>query len=182
MRISKAKAKRMFLAYVLISFFLSTGPVLGVCPVFSFSNLSEEEVRANFRFRKVHLKRIYVKFAIPDTIILPNRSRVHGFDALLILLRRLSYPNRLLTLAREFNKQPTVISLTVTWMTNYLFSRYGYLLFFHPMFKCQARLQMYADSITRKGAPTSHVVAFIDGTIRPLCRPVYLQVYFYNGM
>jgi nuclease HARBI1 len=44
-----------------------------------------------------------------------------------------------------------------------------------------ARMQIYADAISREGAPLSNIFGFIDGTVRPICRPKYNQKMVYNG-
>ena len=42
-------------------------------------------------------------------------------------------------------------------------------------------LQLYADSIHAKGAPLHNCWGFIDGTVRPVCRPQEVQRVVYNG-
>ena len=41
-------------------------------------------------------------------------------------------------------------------------------------------LQTYADAVSAQGAPLSNCFGFIDGTFRPICRPVELQEMVYN--
>ena len=43
------------------------------------------------------------------------------------------------------------------------------------------RFQEFADAIHIKGAPLQNCIGFIDGTVRPLCRPSYFQRICYNG-
>jgi hypothetical protein len=43
------------------------------------------------------------------------------------------------------------------------------------------KFQFYADAIREKGAPLNNVIGFIDGTVRPLCRPGQFQQVVYNG-
>ena len=42
-------------------------------------------------------------------------------------------------------------------------------------------LQLYADAISRKGAPLGNCFGFIDGTVRPISRPDERQRIVYNG-
>ncbi|XP_028415050.1 uncharacterized protein LOC114538135 [Dendronephthya gigantea] len=42
-------------------------------------------------------------------------------------------------------------------------------------------LEIYADAIHAKGAALANCYGFIDGTVRPLCRPGQHQRYVYNG-
>ena len=45
----------------------------------------------------------------------------------------------------------------------------------------QNRLQQYADAVHEKGAPLVNCFGFIDGTVRPICRPTRHQKVCYNG-
>ena len=42
-------------------------------------------------------------------------------------------------------------------------------------------LQEYSDAISAKGAALDNCFGFIDGTVRPICRPGELQRVVYNG-
>lgn len=44
-----------------------------------------------------------------------------------------------------------------------------------------AALQRYVDTIARKGAPLVNCFGFVDGTVRPICRPNEHQSTVYNG-
>ncbi|XP_023933182.1 tetratricopeptide repeat protein 6-like [Lingula anatina] len=47
-------------------------------------------------------------------------------------------------------------------------------------FLCE-EFQEFADAIHNKGAPLKNCVGFVDGTVRPLCRPTFFQRVCYNG-
>ncbi|CAN0295354.1 unnamed protein product, partial [Scytosiphon promiscuus] len=68
-----------------------------------------DETRAwqDFRFRKADLYRLKVALGIPDEWVCKNRSRFPGETALLLLLRRLSYPGRLNDLEALFEREHT---------------------------------------------------------------------------
>ena len=42
-------------------------------------------------------------------------------------------------------------------------------------------LETYAAAITAKGSPLNNCFGFIDGTVRPICRPGENQQIVYNG-
>ena len=42
-------------------------------------------------------------------------------------------------------------------------------------------LQTYADAIAEQGAPLDNCLGLIDGTVRPISRPVELQEVVFNG-
>lgn len=62
--------------------------------VFRLDELDDNFCHTHFRFYKADIRRLKLLFEIPDEIILENRSKVSGEEALCILLRRLAYPNR----------------------------------------------------------------------------------------
>lgn len=64
--------------------------------VFRLNDLDDNFCFVHFPFYKADIRRLRVLFAIPE-IILKNRIKVSGDEALCILLRRLAYPNRFVT-------------------------------------------------------------------------------------
>ena len=44
-----------------------------------------------------------------------------------------------------------------------------------------ALLETYACAIRRKGSPSPNCFGFVDGTVRPICRPEENQRILYNG-
>jgi len=42
-------------------------------------------------------------------------------------------------------------------------------------------LQEYTNAITRQGSPLTNCFGFVDGTVRPICRPGEKQRIVYNG-
>ena len=65
---------------------------------------------------------------------------------------------------------------------NNIFENFGYLLKeFNQPWLSQNQLQMFADAIYEKGVPLNNCWGFIDGTVRPVCRPQENQGIIYNG-
>ncbi|VEN56645.1 unnamed protein product [Callosobruchus maculatus] len=64
--------------------------------------LLEQECKVNFRFEKRHIPRLVQALRIPDELNTDSQHKVSGQEALCILLRRLSYPNRLADLEPFF--------------------------------------------------------------------------------
>lgn len=63
---------------------------------FSIDSISDTECDKLFRFNKNELMRLYNGLGIPKICTLSNGIKFSGFEGMLILLRRLCYPNRLL--------------------------------------------------------------------------------------
>ena len=51
----------------------------------------------------------------------------------------------------------------------------------NPTLLSHQKLQEYADTITDKGSALDNCFGFIDGTVRPICRPGENQRVVYNG-
>ena len=74
------------------------------------------------------------------------------------------------------------LCMITTLVVNYLYENHADLLhdLRHPWLS-QQHLQMHADAIHYKGAALNNCWSFIDGTVRPICRPQEYQRVVYNG-
>ncbi len=61
---------------------------------FNLANLTDDYCWIHFRFLKSDLERLKIVLGIPDVLKCRKRVTVGGMEALCILLKRLSYPNR----------------------------------------------------------------------------------------
>jgi nuclease HARBI1 len=98
-----------------------------------------------------------------------------------MLLRRLAYPNRHGDLVEMFGRSTDEISRIVNELTSYLLRTYGHLLEFDAHRLTPQYLENLAEAVQRKGAPLQRCWGFIDGTVRPICRPKKHQRQNYNG-
>lgn len=62
--------------------------------VFNLDNLNDSYCYFHFRFYKDDIRKLVRLLNIPEQISLKSRVKVAGEEALCILLKRLSYPNR----------------------------------------------------------------------------------------
>ncbi|KAF6211254.1 hypothetical protein GE061_014371 [Apolygus lucorum] len=151
---------------------------------FDLRGLTDDQIFQNMRFQRADLALLKECFQIPDEVTIPQRGyRVPGMTALCILLKRLSYPNRLCDLEAFFGMSSAAISSVAKEMTNHVISRKGYLLATlesHTWLNAE-KLEYYAEAVARKGAPLNNCWAFIDGTARHICRPSVNQEMFYSG-
>ena len=67
-------------------------------------------------------------------------------------------------------------------MLNWLYDNHGFRLSsWNQPFLSPVALQQYAQAITSRGSPLNNCFGFIDGTVRPICRPRERQRVVYNG-
>ena len=52
---------------------------------------------------------------------------------------------------------------------------------FNQPWLSQENLQIFANAVCDAGAPLNNCWGFVDGTVRPICRPSELQRVVYNG-
>ena len=65
---------------------------------------------------------------------------------------------------------------------DWIYNEHGFrLTTWNQPFLTPASLQEYARSITRQGSPLTSCFCFIDGSVRPTCRPEEKQRVVYNG-
>lgn len=133
-----------------------------------------------FRFEKDHVLQLVVALRFQGTR-LDNGIFVSGELQLLVLLRRLAYPCRLVELEAFFSMSKATVSRIVNYALHFIHENHGHLLRFDSRKMTSTRQECLAAAIHRKGAPLSNCVGFIDGTIRAMCRPTRNQKAYYNG-
>lgn len=149
---------------------------------FSLDDFGEMESIRHFRFEKQHIGLLVQQLDIPDTIHARNGTVVGGLEGLCVLLRRMAYPCRLGDLCRVFERPLCEISYICTHMLDLIYDRHNHLLQdLNQAWLRPQQLRMFADAISAAGAPMPNCWGFIDGTLRPICRPLYDQRHVFNG-
>jgi len=108
-------------------------------------------------------------------------SVVDGMKGLSLLLRRQSYPCRYSAMISRFGLPVPVLSM-VSNVLDFIYNT-------HRQCKTQwnqnelnsAALQIYSNAIADKVAALHSCFGFVDGTVRPVCRPGEHQRVIYNG-
>ncbi len=136
-----------------------------------------------FRFCSTDLHRLLHLLQIPHTIRIGHEghsSIFSGEEALLVTLRRLSYPCRLAELTDLFGIPISMVSQLFNWTCRFLSSRYGHLL--RNMRNWEGYIPGFVAKVSSKGAPNQlGCFGFLDGTLRPTCRPKFGQRSLFSG-
>ena len=99
-----------------------------------------------------------------------------------MVLRRMAYPCRYSDLPPRFGRPVPVLGMICNRVVDFIFdSNVHRVTRWDPQLLDHASLQMYCDAIFRKGAPLDNCFGFIDGAVRPVCRPGEQQRLLYNG-
>lgn len=135
------------------------------------------------RFLKNDIYRLQRALRIPDELHLHNQIKETGINGLCILLRRLAYPNRWTDLCVTFGRCPSDLCIIFYAMLDHVYNHFSYLVtdLSRPFWLSARHLEHYSATVHRKGAPLRNIWGFIDGTVRPCCRPGMYQEILFSG-
>ncbi|XP_068738581.1 uncharacterized protein [Montipora capricornis] len=149
---------------------------------FHFDDMEDDECLAEFRVEKKDLETLGEALQIPATFHCQQRSKIDGMEGLCMLLRRFAYPCRYSDMISRFGRPVPVLSMVTNTVLDYIYDTHGHLLTdWNPALLSAQALEEYAQAISRKGSPLQNCFGFIDGTVRPVCRPGRHQRVLYNG-
>lgn len=149
---------------------------------FDLDEMDEFECKAEFRFEKTDIPLLAEVLGIPEKFICNQGTRSEGIEGLCMLLKRLTYPCRYSDMIPRFQRPVPELSMITNKVLDFIFSQHGHRLtqWNHTLLN-PASLERYADSISNQGSALNNCFGFIDGTVRPICRPGELQRTVYNG-
>jgi nuclease HARBI1 len=148
---------------------------------FKLENFNEEACLHLFRFGPSQILEISSMIFYSNSIALENRARISDVEALCILLNRLSYPSRLETMESTFGRSFTTLSRIINTTIDLILDSCGHVLSISSAFVNEENIRRWMNAIREKGAPLEHCFGFVDGTVRPICRPSRNQKQSYNG-
>ena len=146
---------------------------------FRADTISDEEFRLYFRFKKKHIKELRQGLGLQDFYRSETNLTWTGDEGLCILLRRLTYPNRLCDLVPLFGRHQTELSVIINITLNEIHTRNRH----RVMDVTQVWMDHaeYANAIRQKGAALTNCWGFLDGTQGHMCRPGVGQQSVFNG-
>ena len=85
-------------------------------------------------------------------------------------------------LVSRFGRPVPELSMMSNAISDHVYNNFNHLLHeFNQPWHRPLLLQEYSRKIHEKGAPSENCFSFIDGTVRPICRPSVNQRILYNG-
>lgn len=148
-------------------------------PRLDISLLSNSECMKRFRFNHAGIRSLQEHLRIPEQYICVNRTTATGLEGLLVLLRRLTYPNRLCELVNEFGRSNTELSLIFNTVLEDIYDRFSHKL--NDLTAQWVDVQRFSIAVRNKGCPVANCWGFVDGTCMYICRPSYGQNSCYSG-
>lgn len=151
-------------------------------PRFSIDRIEEPECKSEFRVEKKDLPLLADALQLPETFRCQQRTTADKLEGLCVLLRRMSFPCRYSDMIPRFGRPVPELSMIANTVMDYIYSVHGHRLSLwnHDLLSPPC-LDIYTDAISNKGAALDNCFGFIDGTIRPICRPTQNQRIVFNG-
>ncbi|KAK7093202.1 uncharacterized protein [Littorina saxatilis] len=150
------------------------------CDLFS---LPQNFVQKFFRFHTTDdVVQMSDLLQMPAEMQAVNGTKASGLEVLCIVLRRLAYPCRFSDLCALFPRTEPELCLLFNLGIHHIYDRFHHKLTdFDQPWLAVPELLRYCDAVGRKGAPLPNCWGFIDGTVRPICKPKYHQREVFNG-
>ena len=150
--------------------------------VFKLDDMDNPECKANFRFKKHDLAVLAEALHLPERFRCSQRTVADQMEGLCMLLKRMAYPCRFADMIPLFGRPVPELSMITNTVIDYLYDEHAHRITdWNNAILDTVHLQQYADAIHQHGAALQNCFGFIDGTVRPICRPGQQQRIMYNG-
>jgi hypothetical protein len=146
---------------------------------FDISSFGEKECHGYFRFSADELRRLNAALAIPPFIVTSEGDRCAGFEVLCMMCMYYAYPTRRFEMISKFGTSTSRMSRLISHLRNWIFERY-YPGMSKPRLLPRNKAQEFSDVIFQQSG-VQGIIGFIDGTVRPTCKPEMFQAVVYNG-
>ena len=147
--------------------------------VFDLETFGEKEVYAYFRLSEGELRRLCVALQIPKVIVTSEGDKCEGLHVLCMLCMYYAYPTRRFDMIAKFGTSLSRLSRLISHLRNWLWERY-YPGKSNPKKLAAEKTQEFSRAVEEK-TDVRGVFCFIDGTVRPTCKPELFQGVVYNG-
>ena len=144
--------------------------------------MEDTECKAEFRLRIADISVLAEALAIPESFTCNQGSVIDGIEGLCVLLRRFSYLCRYSDLISRFGRPVPVLSMICGTVTDHIYPIHGHRITdYNRSILDPTLLQVYGNAVLTKDAALDHCFGFVDGRVRPICRPGEMQRTVYNG-
>ncbi|XP_074634541.1 uncharacterized protein LOC141893070 [Acropora palmata] len=149
---------------------------------FSIVNKDPAECKADFRVEKGDIPILVEALRVPPIFKCVNGTICDGTEGLCVVLKRFAYPCRYSDMIPIFGRSVSELSIISNEVIDWIYTEHGHRVtqWNHSILD-PTLLSTYANAIFDKGAALDNCFGFIDGTVRPICRPVVNQRTVYNG-
>lgn len=144
--------------------------------ILQLEDISYTQCKHLFRFDKEGLNDLRCMMEIPQVFRCNNRTVCSWIEGLCVVIWRLAYPNRLDDLSPLIGRRKFELSNISNTSLDYVHENYSHLLdTLNRHWLSLDQLQVMSTAIKNKNSPLENCWGFIDGTMRPICRPAHHQ-------
>jgi hypothetical protein len=141
--------------------------------------------KAAFRFELPHLKRLCVGLKFPAVMVMPDRHVATGEEVFLYMLKRLSYPATLSTLAWDSGRSTSAQSQMFQMGIAHVYNNFAHLRDNRSLECWGHHFERFATAIHRGGrkgrVPLKNCIGYLDGSNQYVSKPHLNQGLLYNG-
>ncbi|CBJ33379.1 conserved unknown protein [Ectocarpus siliculosus] len=145
-----------------------------------FTFLSAQDCINFLRFSREQIIITVQHLCVPDMIRTDCGYVIAGRTALCVLLYRLAFPCRYKDMRLIFHRSDSCLCETFNYMLHFMNETWGSMLTL-DLGRLVPRLDFFAERLQTWGCPLPNCWAFIDGTVRAICRTIREQRAFFNG-
>jgi hypothetical protein len=149
---------------------------------FQPDEICEKAFVHDFRFTHAQFDRVVLallSMGIPSEIRSPARDKCKLPEALAMMCMKYAWPTRLGSMVKVFGTSMSRISRIVSTLRRLMYKSFGPALQ-RPRMLCEEELVRFSAAIERR-CGQRNIFGFIDGTVRPMCKPEQLQAPCYTG-
>jgi hypothetical protein len=151
-------------------------------PEFSLEEKDEYECIADFRVKNPDLPILFEALGIPPIFKCKQGTLCSGMEGLCIFFKRFSYSCRYSDMIPMFGRPVPELCMITNVVVDWIFENHKHLIMeWNDNILDPPAMQTYATAIHNKGAALDNCIGFVDGTVRPICRPKKNQRIVYNG-
>ena len=141
--------------------------------------MDKTECFTEFRVRKMDIARLADALGLPESLCCYQRTKADRIEGLCMVF---AYPCRFSDMIHRFGRAVPEISMITTRFEKWIYDHHhSKLTEWNDLLLSRDKLQLYADAVAGKGAALSNCFGFVDGMVRPICRPGENQKVVYNG-
>lgn len=137
---------------------------------------------STYRFTPSEIRTISSALPLPEMIVTKNRLRAEKTEVLLMLLHKLAYPTRLVTMEPIYNRDASAISRLTGILALMLYLSFRNSLFFNMDFLVDRAPRLASAYYAAGNRYYSRVIGMLDGTLQLTNKPTIAEERLYNGM
>ena len=149
---------------------------------FSLVNNDSTECKIYFRVEKADIPLLVKALQVPPNFKCYNGIIFDGTETLYIELKRFAYPCRYWDMISMFGRSVEELCMISNEVVHWIYNVYRHRVTrWNHAIMDHASLSTYPDAIHNKGAALDNCFGFVNGTVRPISRPIVNKRTVYNG-